>query len=291
MRRIVILILTLVLLSVTACASRAETMRQVGPIWYENQAIVLLYHDVVDSGEGGAADEVSTIRSDQFEAHLLAMRDNGYRIISMEDFVEFILNQKPIPANAVVITFDDGYENFYTHAYPILQKHGVTASNFIIGIYSDTYYPDAEPHLTWEQMKELKQNGMGIYSHTYNLHRTANTGTDRVESALTHKLFLEQKERLETDDEFKRRIKSDLEFMNRRIADELGEQTPLLAFPYGEYTDLTVELAEEAGIPIFFTTREGINSSTDKLVYRINAGEPYMTAEALIQILQKYSQT
>ncbi|GIP31571.1 polysaccharide deacetylase [Paenibacillus sp. J2TS4] len=264
-------------------------MQQAGPIWYENKAIVLLYHDVVDSREGGAADEVSTISSDQFEAHLLALKDNGYRIIPMEDYIQFVLHQKPIPANSVVITFDDGYENFYTQAYPILKKHGVTASNFIIGIYSDTYYPDAEPHLTWEQMKELKQNTMGIYSHTYNLHRMANRGKDQTGPALTHKLFLEQKQRLETEEELKRRVKSDLEFMNRRIADELGEQTPLLAFPYGEYTDLTVELAEEAGIPIFFTTREGINSSTDKLVYRINAGEPFITAEALIQILKKYS--
>ncbi|WP_010493087.1 polysaccharide deacetylase family protein [Paenibacillus elgii] len=106
--------------------------------------------------------------------------------------------------------------------------------------------------------------------------------------ALTHPTYLTQRNRTESAEEYRRRIRSDLTFMNERLRSELGNHSRLLAFPYGAYNEETLQAAEEAGIGLLFTIKEGINSAADRLVYRINAGEPYMTADALIATISKY---
>ncbi|KPV60434.1 hypothetical protein QJ48_05785 [Paenibacillus sp. A3] len=257
-------------------------------IHYENKVIVLLYHDVQEPDAAGMP-RLLTVTPNQFDAHLKALKDHGYQIIGMEDYVRFARQGKPVPPNAVVLTFDDGYESFYTRAYPILQKHSVPASNFVIGAPSDTNDPKKGQYLTWSQMRELIRAGHGIYSHTYDSHRMVDTAPKGPQQpALTHPVYLAQMKRAESAEEFRKRILSDLTFMNERLRTELGDRSKLLAFPYGAYDRETLQAADEAGIELLFTTREGINTAADRLVHRIDAGEPYITADALIATISKY---
>lgn len=280
--------LAFLLLLLTGVTLTGQTLQSEVEVHYQNKVIVLLYHDVQEPDAAGFP-QPSTVSTVQFDAHLKAFKDHGYQIIGMEDYVRFALQGKSVPANAVVLTFDDGYESFYTRAYPLLKKHGVPASNFIIGALSDTYHPDAEPHLTWDQMRELVRAGYGIYSHTYNSHRMLHTAPGgQPQSALTHSAYLTQRNRTESGEEYRRRIRSDLTFMNERLRAELGNHSRLLAFPYGAYNEETLQAADEAGIGLLFTIKEGINSAADRLVYRINAGEPYITADSLIATISKY---
>lgn len=84
------------------------------------------------------------------------------------------------------------------------------------------------------------------------------------------------------------RIASDLIFMEKRLDLELGEQPGLLAFPFGAYNQVVMEEARNAGIELFFTTEEGMNEAGTRLVRRINAGEPYMTADLLWDHMNKF---
>ncbi|WP_217560725.1 polysaccharide deacetylase family protein [Paenibacillus sp. GbtcB18] len=258
-----------------------------GPVYYENKAIVLLYHDIRKTA-GSRKDLPSTVTPRQFEGHLEMLKDRGFHIVPMEQFVQFMREGGKLPPNAVVLTFDDGYESFYTEALPILKKHGVSASNFIVGISSDLFNPDADPHLNWNQIRELKEAGMGIYNHTYNLHRKIpEDETDMMTPALTARMFLEQKRRSEIDGEYRKRIRSDIAFLEKRLDDETGKHRRLLAFPYGAYTDAVAVEGRRAGIELFFSIEDGINQPGGEIVRRINAGEPYVTADALWSMLKK----
>lgn len=286
MKKIMYAVLGLFLLALTTEGGVRQTVDH--PVYYRDQVIVLLYHDIVERFESEKHHH-STLTTDQLREQLRMLKEHGFRIIPMKSFVRFMLEGKPVPANAVVLTFDDGYESFYKAAFPVLQEFGVPASNFVVGISSDLFNPDAEPHLTWDQMRELQAKGMEFYSHTYDLHRYVRTDPQgQVGPALTSRLYLEQKKRQETDTEFRKRIAADLNFMEKRLRQELGAQPKLLAFPFGSYDEAVVEEGSKAGVELFFTVEEGLNEPGNRFVKRINAGEPYMTAEALWNLLNKY---
>ncbi|GLI08505.1 polysaccharide deacetylase [Paenibacillus tyrfis] len=285
------LLLLLIVTKVSDIKMVGQSRQPEAEIHYENKVIVLLYHDVQEPDAAGMP-RLLTVTPHQFEAHLKALKDHSYQVISMEEYVRFARQGKPVPPNAVVLTFDDGYESFYTRAYPILQKHGVPASNFVIGAPTDTRDPKKGQYLTWNQMRELILAGHGIYSHTYDSHCMVDTAPEGPEQpALTHPAYLAQSKRPESAEEFRKRIRSDLTLMNERLRTELGDRSKLLAFPYGAYNKETLQAAEEAGIELLFTTREGINTAADRLVHRIDAGEPYITADALIATIRKYHRT
>ncbi|MUG69929.1 MULTISPECIES: polysaccharide deacetylase family protein [Paenibacillus] len=257
-------------------------------IYYEDKAIVLVYHDVCKNLKSGESNS-STVTSAQFQDHLQMLNNRGFHIISMDDFITFMLHGKSIPPNSVVLTFDDGYTSFYTEAFPILRRFGAPAFNFIVGMTSDLFNPDAEMHLNWEQIREMKAYGMGFYNHTYNLHRTVSadrTGTQKP--ALTTSMYLEQRQRPETEEEHRKRIFSDLSFLEKRFEQEIGNQHKLLAFPYGAYNDVVLEEGAKAGMELFFTVEEGINEPGSRIVKRINAGEPYVSADHLWNQMKKF---
>ncbi len=279
MKRFVYPLMGLLILAQTVKAAVVQESSH--PVYYRDEVIVLLYHHVVENFESGKQRN-STVTIRQFREHLTMLKEKGFHIITMDTFIGFMLEGKSVPANAVVLTFDDGYESFYKAAFPVLQEFGVTASNFVVGISSDLFNPDAEPHLTWDQMRELKTKGMGIYSHTYDLHRYVRTGLGgQIGPALTSPFYLEQKKRQENSKEYRNRISTDMKFMEKRLRQELGFQPKLLAFPFGAYNHAAVEEGRKAGIELFFTIEEGMNVPGSRFVRRINAGEPYMTAEAL----------
>ncbi|NQX57512.1 polysaccharide deacetylase family protein [Paenibacillus qinlingensis] len=256
--------------------------------YYKDKVIVLLYHDVRKQVPSGGSVS-TTISSEQLREHLMMFKDKGFHIIQMEEFVQYMLKGKRIPANAVVLTFDDGYESFYEEVLPILQEFKVTASNFVVGISSDLFDPEAKPHMNWDQMRQLQAKGMGLYNHTYNLHHTVPSDPSGfLKPALTTRKYMEQNGVLETDTQYRKRIFSDITLMQKRLQQELGVRPSLLAFPYGAYDDTVLQEAHRAGIELFFSIEEGMNVKGNRIVKRINAGEPYMTTDALWFHLQSF---
>lgn len=265
----------------TAWIAKDSMQAPAQEVYYREQAMVLLYHDVrseLPPGDKAA----STVSTAQLREHLQMLTDKGFHILSMDDFVSFMLYGKPIPPNALLLTFYDGYESFYKEAAPVLQQFRATAANFIVGESSDRFNPKAEPHLSWAQMRRLKAQGMGFYNHTYHLHYMAASEPDgSPRPALASRIFLKTVNRAETEEQYRQRIYTDLAWMEKRLNQELGEQRFLLAFPYGAYNETVLEEARRAGIELFFGTEEGMNTPGNQIVKRVNAGEPYMSADTL----------
>ena len=110
---------------------------------------ILMYHGICDDPEPGVAAYYKTNTSPAvFRQHMQYLAENGYRTIRLEEAVEMIKRPGSSPeardqksqrrgevgndfTKNVVITFDDGLRNFYTHAFPVLQEFGFTATMFL----------------------------------------------------------------------------------------------------------------------------------------------------------------
>jgi peptidoglycan/xylan/chitin deacetylase (PgdA/CDA1 family) len=257
---------------------RVSQSQRTTKTYYDNGAIVLTYHDINPNDHSISP---YSLTPSLFSTHLDALEERGFQMINMACFAAFMKEGQDIPPNALVITFDDGEKSFYTYAYPELKKRSIPAANFIVGQRIDT-----DRGLTWDQMREMKQQGFDFFSHTYNLHRNTNYGEDK--RLLTHPLFLENEDRLETEFEYESRIKKDLILAEKRISEELGEHTKMLSFPFGAYNDKVIEIGQSIGIELFFTVVRGINHPNQVLVNRINAGDGTLSVEDLIKEIFRF---
>jgi biofilm PGA synthesis lipoprotein PgaB len=266
----------------TAASRNPSEKQQI--IHYENKVIVLMYHHIDEKIQNSVI-----VTPAAFESHMKVLKDNGYNTISMEEYVQFIKNKGKVPVNAVLITFDDGYESVYKYAYPILLKYNYIASHFVIVSRADHPIQDSLPRLSWDQMREMKQNGMGFYSHSYDLHHYAKANVkgsrEFQRPALANRIYLDDKKRQETSKEYKERIKKDLALAEQRLDEELGDQIDVLAFPFGAYNDAVVKIGKELKIEVFFTIKKGINTSGNILSNRINSD--YESGEDFLQQLME----
>ncbi|RXZ83324.1 polysaccharide deacetylase [Paenibacillaceae bacterium] len=250
------------------------------PVYYSDQVAVLMYHHLSTT-----EDKQDVLRADRFEEHMEQLKVHGFHVISMDEYAAFMLEGGSIPNNAVLLTFDDGYESFYSLAAPVLQAYGYAASNFIIVSSIDN--PDhGTPKMTWDQMRELQLAGMSFYSHTLNAHRYGEIDAEgTMKPMLTRHLYLENHNRVETDEEYIARITQDLKEAEERLSAEFGNTRSAVAFPYGAFNDAVMEVLASLDIRLSFTVKEGLNTRQDRKAYRMNAGHASITADMLINKL------
>lgn len=160
---------------------------------------ILVYHDVAPrESERLVASREFNVTPTTFEAQMRYLHDQGYRVISLGALVEALEQRCSVPARTVVITFDDGRENQYRHAFPVLKRYGFTATFFPF-----THAMNRNPrYLTWEQLREMQRAGMTIGSHAH-LHPRMDKITDpaimRRETAGSREIL---QQRLESGAEF-----------------------------------------------------------------------------------------
>lgn len=172
-----------------------------------------------------------------FDQQMKYLKDNGYRVISPADLLDFLKYRGQIPKKAVLITIDDGYKSAYDIAWPILKKYGFTATVFVY-----TSYIGVSPKaMSWDHLRELKTAGFTIGSHTV------------FHSDLT------QKKAGETSDEFYNRVKKELGTSKQMIDRKLNQDTIYLAFPYGRYNSNVLDMAKAAGYKLAVTVDRGTN--------------------------------
>jgi len=244
----------------------AKVKERFSPVYYRDQVIVLMYHALADEPQ-----DSGILSADDFRRQMKLLKEKHFNVIDMEQYADFILNGAAVPDNAVLLTFDDGYENFYTHAFPVLKEFGYPATNFVIVNWIDN--PVGLPKLTWDQMREMQQYGISFYSHTHDSHyygKVDEAGRERP--ALTSRLYLEALGRTETEEEYAARVLADLKAAETRLREELGNTYGVLAFPYGAHNNQVLQLAEQAGIRFTFTIKAGINGKENRNGYRLNAG-------------------
>jgi peptidoglycan/xylan/chitin deacetylase (PgdA/CDA1 family) len=129
---------------------------------------ILMYHSIADDDEIGVHPYYRTSTSPQvFAQHMGYLHDQGYKTINLADAVGLLQNN-PSTRKCAVITFDDGYGDFYKHAFPILNHHGFTATVFLPTDYigSARMRFNKRECLTWAEVRELREHGIRFGSHT-----------------------------------------------------------------------------------------------------------------------------
>ncbi len=112
---------------------------------------------------------------DGFESHLDYLKRSGYRLVHLADAVEYLVKptQTEFPEKQAVLTFDDGYQNFFDLAAPLLEAYGFKGKATLC-IATDFISQDADnrklwgdvPAMTWDELRRLKQDGYEIVSHS-----------------------------------------------------------------------------------------------------------------------------
>jgi len=199
---------------------------------------VLLYHSVDDSGS------VISISPQEFKAQMRYLRRSGYETISLNEYLNYVVGFGKPAGKRVVITFDDGFKNNYSEAFPVLKEYGFTATIFIstdlAGQKSSWERDESIPELsmlTWDEVKEMSDYGIKFESHT-----------------CSH-CYLSQLSENEARDELLR--------SKSTIEEKTGRQVEFFCHPYGDWSEQTKRLARECGYRGAFT-RPGFGSASNK---------------------------
>jgi peptidoglycan/xylan/chitin deacetylase (PgdA/CDA1 family) len=128
-------------------------------LWVRAQYVVpiIMYHKI----DGNSATSRLSVSPESFKAQMNFLKHRRYNVVKLEDLAEMIRKNK-LPPKTIAITFDDGYEDNYLNAYPVLKELGLPAVIFIIPamIGNDGY-------LTWDQVMEMSESGIiTIGSHS-----------------------------------------------------------------------------------------------------------------------------
>jgi peptidoglycan/xylan/chitin deacetylase (PgdA/CDA1 family) len=129
---------------------------------------ILMYHRVPEEDNCTTHPYYCTSTTVQvFEQQVRFLRQNGYRAVSVAEAYRRVQAAEP-GEKLVAITFDDGYRDFYTHAFPIMSRYGYLATVFLPTAYIGDVPREfhGEECLTWSQVRELRKAGVEFGSHT-----------------------------------------------------------------------------------------------------------------------------
>lgn len=179
-----------------------------------------------------------------FEKQIQTLISSGYSIISFRELEKAIKGEDKLPDKSIILTFDDGYKDFYTDAFPILKKYNVKATNFII-----TGHIGRSGNLSKEEIAELIQSGIiTIGAHTVHHYSLVSLSEKDAESEI-----VESKKYLEDNFQIK-------------VYD--------FAYPYGFLNDKVEKLVAKAGYETGSATTLGATHDQSRLfkLSRIRVG-------------------
>ena len=243
---------------------------------------VLAYHSVVD--ESAAENQKQyfpqTISAQTLIKHFNWLKENGYNVISWQQVIDAENGKGTLPDNAVLLSFDDGYETMYNVVFPLLKAYNYPAVFAPVTGWLDTPADqkiayadkmlDRSVFATWAQVKEMEQSGLvEVASHTHNLHNGINANPSG--SQLPAVIAPEYKNgKYETEDAYKNRLKSDFSRTVQTLINHIGKKPRVMVWPYGQFNDIAVQIARQAGMPHYFSLGEKIiNKVGDKHIGRL----------------------
>ncbi|MGE5626747.1 MAG: polysaccharide deacetylase family protein [Solirubrobacterales bacterium] len=203
-------------------------------IYNESSIPVLMYHSI-DYEKGNEL----RVPLKNFEEQMQYLKEAGFTTLTLEELYNFFTNNKPIPEKSVVITFDDGYQDNYTNAYPVIKKYGLKATVFVI---TSTIDKNAKC-LNSSELKEMESNGFNVESHTVNHEELAGLSFEKQLETLN-------------------KSKTDLENI-------LNKKVYYLAYPVGKWDNNSIEALKTAGYRMAFTTKNA-KSNKSNGIYTLN---------------------
>ena len=187
----------------------------------DNSIAILQYHHVSETTPA-----VTSITPQQFKQHLDYLKDNNFTVLSIEEAHQRIDNQQGFPEKAAVITFDDGYDNVFEHAAPLLAEYDMPYAVFV---NPDLMKESPSAYMSWEQLEKIQGQGATIVNH-----------------GQTH-AHLIRRQPDESEQQWRERMAYDVRSAQQAIDAQLGEQPKYFAYPYGEYDAKLQRLLSEWG--------------------------------------------
>jgi peptidoglycan/xylan/chitin deacetylase (PgdA/CDA1 family) len=176
------------------------------------------------------------------------LKDQGYETITLSEYCQIIRSHKSLPSHSVVITFDDGFENNYSVAYPILKDMGFRATIFLATDYMGktccwerTSDIPILPMMSWDQIKEMSRGGIEFGSHAAS--HSSLTGIPLEEA------------------------KAELLRSKAAIEKNLGKRNLCLCYPYGDYNGDIVKFIQDEGFICACSGRFGYDNGIENLYF------------------------
>ena len=250
------------------------------------QVPILMYHHLSEDVTNS-----EMVSPEQFEAQIRALSEAGYTGVSFDELQAYVLRGAPLPEKPVVITFDDGYESNYTLAYPILQKYGMKATIFAIGVsFGKDHYKDTDyaitPHFGAAEAAEMAASGLiSIQSHTYDMHQWPpyESGSAVRENILPLPG--------ESEEAYVQALAEDFTRSRALLEDAAGQPVDVLAYPAGQYSTLAQVTLQSLGVHVTLSTNPGVNTVVRGLPQTLYAMLRFgitedVTPEALLDMIR-----
>ena len=243
------------------------------------QVIIFCYHRLVDKVRYPGTE----ITPAAFEAQMKELKDRGITVIPMQDLLAWKRGEKNIPPRCAVVTFDDGWKSQYEVAWPIMKKFEYPFTMFIYteGVRGGSL--GGGEAITWEQLADMRDNGVDIEAHTAT-HQdlreghtimVANPGGKRSRTKLT-------------GPQYEQWVRNEVVGCKELLEQRLGIKVNCFAVPFGNYNEHVKELARNAGYEAMFTVYGQpitFTSALDSLGrYAIEANKPKVFEDAVKMI-------
>jgi peptidoglycan/xylan/chitin deacetylase (PgdA/CDA1 family) len=223
----------------TPTAAATPTSFITAPAAGETVSIPILMYHHLKFRDANASEVLKTwtVSPDQFAAQLDFLKQRNYHTITFKQLVEFFQEDKPLPPNPILLTFDDGWLDHYTVAFPELKKRGMVGNFFAVTQYVDV---GGELLINWDQVLEMDRAGMEFGGHT-----------------LTHadltQVNLEQ-------------VQRELRGAKQAMEEKLGHPTYALSYPFGAFNPYVVAQTQGAGYRAALILCCGYELSADTLL-------------------------
>ena len=219
-----------------------------GKLEKNNSALpILMYHSISDEREENVSPYYRTATSPKlFAAHMALLRAHGYEILGLQAGLKKFRRGNSANARLAVITFDDGFRDFYTAALPVLRQNNFGATVFLPTAFIGKTTGDFKGRacMTWAEVRESQKAGIEFGSHTVNHPKL-------------YELDLPQ-------------IRAELKESKTKIENELGQPARTFAYPYAfpsadrAFVKVFVEMLAETGYAAAVTTKIGIAKIEDE---------------------------
>jgi peptidoglycan/xylan/chitin deacetylase (PgdA/CDA1 family) len=179
---------------------------------------VLMYHHVQPNAEAQSkGQQALTVDNGAFDLQMGYLVNSGYSLISAQQLVDALVGHVGLPSKSIVVIFDDGYNDIYAYAYPILQKYHIVANVAVItGLVGGSNY------LSWSQIEEMSHSGLAyMVNHTWS-HYSVTQSSDKA--------------------------RYEISTAKQQLRDHTGQDISTFVYPFGAVNSSAIAALQQEGV-------------------------------------------